>query len=742
MRIPVALILLSVVSAHAEDDLIERLSLLPVVDEVVLGLPDPGHRFIELPGGSSRIATHAGIVCRELPHPGEAKAFAVRIGEGKGLVARHAYVLEVDFAEDAPRTFFVLNRGDQSKRGIACGTSIPDSINKHTGSNPESVDIPLSGGIRTWRSLFWLQDRFTDILDPAKGEAPPMVPADGFWVIICQAEGARHPGSDGAAVSAIRLRAVGDPAAFDLALRRPPADLPQRRVTWREESGDAVVSPHRPEQRHIEDVLSWYGDKIRLMRFLGIDTFGRDLLEFGHNQGWDSAPYGGGAWVNQTAYPERWAAIVDLMGQHEVPIMPYYEYAGSIGAGDLSLGRKKRAQTLGGQEFYTHIHWIEKANIDITDPEAVEDFARILDCTVFAYKDRARFLGAWLRPRPGFMPIGFGDDTRARFATDANAGQAVTREQLAADTELRARYYDWWFDKRRDFLVAVRDRMVAAGIQDPLVLFTSQGSEPAPSLPGEPLVVVGDVEPWGDRFAGDDRPRPVVPLTEILAADAYLKAILAFATNWGGHEWHHAAPPADPRRYVDVPGVLMTYPFNRVYTTASSTAFDAFRGISGLAAVRFQPLNEHSLDKGHVGTFLADVEYSGPASMLGEVLAVANGDPTILATLTAGTLARGFPEYVRPFHAAFLALPALPSERIAATSVPDVVVRRIDGGDHGMWLAVCNTGFAARPGTTIQLPAGVTAVVDAATGQALAVVDGLVTVDLPPVSLRALHGTH
>ena len=41
----------------------------------------------------------------------------------------------------------------------------------------------------------------------------------------------------------------------------------------------------------------------RLAKFLGVDTFSRDLLEFGHNQGWDSSKFGGNDWVYQSSRP-------------------------------------------------------------------------------------------------------------------------------------------------------------------------------------------------------------------------------------------------------------------------------------------------------------------------------------------------------------------------------------------------------------------------------------------------------
>ena len=142
-----------------------------------------------------------------------------------------------------------------------------------------------------------------------------------------------------------------------------------------------------------------------------------------------------------------------------------------------------------------------------------------------------------------------------------------------------------------------------------------------------------------------------------------------------------------------------------------------------------------------LGYFVSDVERAGPYCMAAEARAMANGDPRFFAYLTGNSFNRGFPEYVRDFNAAFLALPALPSVRIAdAADDAEVVVRAIETEEHGVYLAVVNTGFGAKTDVGITLPkAG--RVVDAATGAALdgAVRDGVLRLSMRPCQLRALR---
>ena len=50
---------------------------------------------------------------------------------------------------------------------------------------------------------------------------------------------------------------------------------------WREEMADGVIASGKEEERGVKEMLDWYRYKARLMRFLGINTFSKDLLEFG-----------------------------------------------------------------------------------------------------------------------------------------------------------------------------------------------------------------------------------------------------------------------------------------------------------------------------------------------------------------------------------------------------------------------------------------------------------------------------
>jgi len=713
---------------------------LPLVDEVLCGGPvEEGRPFAEGPGQPSRVETILGAPCRVLPAEGEAKFFAYRLGRGKGLKAGAPYVLSIEFPDDRPRTMFLMNRGAEMSHGVYTGAALGDTLYGYTNNNAESLAIPLSGKMQTWKTLFFLHDRFPDLAQPRGEGDRPHTPEDGFWVIVAQAEQTRAPLSAGAAVARIRLFAVPDPAKFHVRLRLPPQPLPRRRLFWREEMADGVIGSRNEQQRGLKNETDWFEFKARLMQFLGLDTFCKDLLEFGHNQGW-GCPEGpsGQDWYYQSKTPQRWAQILEMLRPYGFDVLPYYEYAGGTGA--KGLGRQKRCITLGGGNTYTHITWSEKFNLDVTDPESLGDAKKLLDFTIVRHKDVARFVGAWFRTRPSNMPMSFSDDCLLLFSDHARRLEPVTREELKRDPRLLEEYRAWWFQRRRDFLVALRDHLRASASPDAVILFTPDGSEPGRSLPGFGRKVVTDDPATWEQIARDPAHKEiaVARYEDVLAKDLHLQALLSPPGTWAQWEWQHSLPQADPANYAQTDGVLMTYSFSRAYSVSSAKAFDAFRTAGGLAAVKHLPLNENVAPK-ELGYFVCDMERCGPYSLLAEARAVAYGDPRYIGFLVGGSFNRGFPQYARRFHAAFLALPALPSKVLdGAASSGDVVVRSIPTDKHGVYLAVVNVGLEDRPEVTIRLPAA-GKVTDAATGEALEAPGGTVRLALGACELRALH---
>jgi len=679
---------------------------LALVDEI--DLAGEGVAAGVTPAGASEVKDILGKQARVLKVvPKESVSLTVRVGKGKGLKANAAYVLSLEYPEDVSRSVIVMNHGNESNIGFHTGRAVGDAMKpKYVNNLVESLDLPLSGKWETWTSLFRLHERYAPEGGLQKGFDTPrtLKPEDGFVVdILAFAEG-NDPLSAGPALGKLRLYEVVDEKALALRIEFPPKGVPRRHVFWREEMSDGVIEGEAA-QRGFDDPIEWYRHKAELMKFLGINTYSKDLLEFGANQHWDSSPGGGNEWVHMNwELRGLWERIVTLMGGYGFDILPYYEYSGS--KGDKGYGYRRVCRPLTRDDAYTHVWWVETANADLTDPEAVADFKKMLDHTVIRFKDKANFVGAWMRTR-NQLPVSFGDGTLARFGAEAGGGTTPTRAQLIEDKELYKRYIAWWELKRRAFFEAQRDHLRAAGIKDAVVLYTGELGEPGVGFGDwHPRFVTDCPDAWRPVFAGSERPPDLITPRAVAESGLYHRGLLAPSLNWGDWENHHAGPADDPGNYQKTEGVMLTHAFNRLYTVLSPATMDLYRTPAGLAMVRHFTLNEHMAydaeDKPKLGYFVADIERAGPYCMMAEAVAMANGDPTMLGYLVGANHARGFPAYVRDFNANFLALPALPSRVVAgACADREVVARVIDAGEAGKWGFAVNTSQVAKAGVTV-----------------------------------------
>ena len=720
-------------------------SKLKLVDEISCATDQGRHQVRYYPDEKACEAKEIlGRSCLVLKMGGSARFMAFNIGAAKGLKAGGAYVLTVDFPEDQPRLMFIQNWGCETGRGVATGKVASDTvIGKYVNNNPESLSYPLSSTIRRWNQLFYLHQRTPEFGVLRHGDTlRTQTPDKGFWVYIAQPDADNAPLSAGAAVATISLYEVEHPETYDVAIRYPPAPLPRRFIFYREEMADGVVSvPHgrdKPLARGMDDPNDWFEMKMKNMKFLGMNTFSKDLLEFGHNQGWNAHD---DQWFVPASTPDRWSRMLETVARNykDLYVLPYFEYGGSTGPSGLRGNQSVR--TLKGEKTYTQIAWLEKnAHINILDPEALADAKRLLDCTVIPYTNRVNFVGAWFRTRPSQRPMSFGDRDLARYASES--GVTITREVLSIDKMALNAYYKWWFAKRHAFLAALAKHLRDHGVGDEaIVMLTTDASEPGDSLPGN-VIVTDDVPLWDQVMAG--KPQKLNPLSfdQAVKDDLYGKVLLnPLRSTWGKWEWQHSVPGSDPANFRAKDGTVITYTFNRLYTVANPATLEAFRSGEGLAMVRHHTLNENMMSgkdgKDIMGYFASDMERAGPYCMMEEAWAMANGDPRYLGYLIGNSLARGFPEYVRAFNAAFLALPALPSHILKTASTdPEVVVRAIPAGAQGTYFAVVNTGFGAKTNLALAIPDGAV-LVDAVTGEPVKRVDERVVLSFYPGQLKS-----
>lgn len=761
---------------------------------------------------------------------------AFRIGEGRGLIPGNAYVLEFDYPDDVPRTMVFLNRGADLVRTVATGKEIGDYREQYAYPNPESLAYPHTGQWQTYRFYFYLHDRFQPLAGVRNeaDTKRPFGPQDGFWVAVGHYNPKGNPLSQGAAVGEIRLYEVANPASAKLAVNYPPDGIPHRRTFWREEMGDGPSTCQRGDSvvRTDPSVASyssagacnpatgtspgtttrtWIEYKMRLSQVLGFNVFTKDLLEFGHNQGMDLGSYGGAAFF-VGARDASWPYLTQRAANYNLEVLPYFEYAGGKGNGEFtatqcpgvstaghafcssafgagyqcktpwdnsapkcflpSYGYQKPCEPLTRSEKrYTAIGWAEDACIDVSDPAALVDVKKLMAANLLDLRANANFAGAWFRTRIGSWPISFTAETRARYAADRNR-VVPSKAELRTDSALRADYHSWWFDKRRAYLLAIRDYLRAGkngnnGIADANVLFTSYHEEglpiPAPNY-ADTRVVTDDISIW-NTINTDARWQwrysPISP-SQWLSDKRYATTLSALPlpeleqlAGLGAYdEWGHGTPPADPEKYQQGEGVLLTMPYARQYTVADTALLQKFTTQEGLALIRHFPLNEDDGNgtfsntnawpmSGYFGYFVSDVERSTPYTMLTEVRALAESDPYWIGYLSSNSFNTGAPQDLRRFNAAYLAWPALPSVKVATAATASGVVVRDMVTQQGKFVAVFNTGMTPLANVQINISAtrmgAASSVRDRVSGQNLAVSGGKITLNLAIADFRVFY---
>ena len=273
------------------------------------------------------------------------------IGRDKGLKPGAAYLLEVEYPDDVPRSLFVANRGADLVRGFATGSAAGDCRQQYVQPSIESLEYPQTGRWQRHRTIFFLHDRFQGLYaqrDSRPG-GRPFGPADGFHVLIFQSKRLNDPRSQGAAIGRIRLRAVPDVPGSDSQIELPPDDLPRRRVFWREEMADEAV-----QARWMSTTAAWPIRSTGSCSRPGWRVCWRSTRL--PRTCWSSASIRDGRAATRTGstMPSRritdlWDRAVPRIAAEGLDLLPYYEYKGAIGlkeARPQSLGWQRRAEKL------------------------------------------------------------------------------------------------------------------------------------------------------------------------------------------------------------------------------------------------------------------------------------------------------------------------------------------------------------------------------------------------------------
>ena len=726
---------------------LEDYGALTLVDEIDCSLSledDPDHHFREYPSGWSKVEEILGVPTRTMAHKSDTCCYVSwRVGEGKGIVPNEPYVLVVDYPDEAPRSVTVFNFGNATRHGYHTGWTAGDSWSPpYVTQSIESWAIPYSGETK---QLIQVMVPFEKSKQYNGSDSRIPMDTDGFDLNFGIIKAGEAPDSVGLAVSAIRLYKIDSYDVARPSIPYPAEGLPRRIVTSREEMGDG---DDFAGFKHPQD---FYKGRAKMIRLLGMNTCSKDLLEFGYQQNFP----GSWRWGYATDY---WTEIVDNLAEEDIYILPFYEYHGSRGSSaaigyteSLKPWTLNSAKNADWKYLFSNQSYVYNCMADLTNDDAVRwDLVDLFNVTIKNYKDKAKFLGMWIRNRGG-MPMGFNQGAIDRF--NADTGRNVTRADIYnngnyGNTELYKAYREWWYGKRRD-------------------LFRNLQSTISGSLPGAKVYYSNTIEEPGEFWANWGNPRPALISNEegytyqgknfneftgknwstsigAAAGQYWPNALNADCPTWGNYEVHHSAPADDPHNYTNLNNVALCYPFNTVWTVADKTASARYRNKSGdLPFVRHYSLNENDFRNASnseiCGYYTCDWDHAGRAVVLSELYAMAYDDPTMLAYLFTANLVRNDSTYVREFNLNYLSLPALPGEALVGGGWPDTFTVRRWVTDKGTYWAVINCDSKPWSGT-VDFRTEADQIWYTVSGQPLPLSGGKATLSLEPFQMVCFTG--
>lgn len=753
---------------------------LKLIDEVACYDPADPHPFIE--GGRGLNAKYSGSVPQEewkelyresnpafsgvekiLGQPCRVARgwgwFAYKLNRA-GLTPGKSYLLVVEYPEDVGRTVNIFNTGNllasTGDHGFHTGRTLGDHWTRTI--NSEYVDYPLSGEYRKWHSLFSLGETTFDLGGPfwqKKGDS-----AQGFWVFV-QSTG---PGMDalagGAAVRTIKLYEVPDRPSLFLHVNRPPLELGQRELIETSESLGGPSDVKRLEAKARQRLYN--------ARFCGMTAIAPNMLR--------------SPWAEDITGPLLAVNRKEGLG---VNILPRLMIERDIFRNVTVSEAARVVDARGVRDFRGAANSpITNYIPDIAHPETLGAVWAMLSNAFSSQLDDPSFSGLMLFKHFGvpFMP-GYSDYAMKRFESETGVRAEGTdparkREWLVAHK--LNEYHQWWFAKEREFLLALRDRLQAIRPDMRLYYYPWHSDDDAPIcgrlrfpglpmqdkiyVPGTSILLVPGFTVPPEKWTALEKAEPGQArnyyrerIAPELAGRVTLEDIVYgrhkdMKEFWGAKrsgELPHLLYPdemdlvkmvsepgsmysdrrvgCNPTLYASDKGLVYWAQVHYKYSADNPKYLNFFRTGEGVAVGNAFPYNEEPFAQNGFNLAAAGaIEHAGPFCMMEEILSMAQADPTRIMVNAHEPLHRGFPQYARDFAAAYLALPAAPSEILADAVQPqdkEIVVRQYKTG-YGVYLAVISRAFDLKVRTvtvTVQIPpSDVASVQDLVTGKPVA----------------------
>ena len=644
----------------------------------------------------------------------------------EGLTPGKAYVLVMEYPEDTGRTYNTWNTGMSCSYfggyGFHTGKTLGDHWTRTL--NSEYVDYPLSGKYRKWYSFFYLHEKSWRPGLPRTVSFNHGDSRDGFWFVVGSVGPSMDALSSGAAVRTLKLYELEDVPSLFPKVNEPPLELGRREIFLTAESGGRIKFDS-------EEYDLWAKERLCHAKFLGMTGL---------------AP---NHWGTEDTLLKANAQL--RLGLKILPrLMMQYDIFEKIGLPDEAM-----AKDIHGE--YAHGYRVERLP-DIVHPASLRAMTSLIGNNLRANLHYPSLHGVmFFKHYSAPLTISFSDYALKLFEQETGAkingasGQP-RRDWLMANR--KAEYYNWWYGKKREFLLAIRDCLQALRPDLKLFYYPWHSDDDFPFscgrlrysghpledkiyVPGTNILLVPSFTVPMEKWTAAQKKRPGLArgyyrekIAPELAGKITLQDILygrhkGMKEFWGAPrsgELPHLLYPhemdlirmftepgsiytphgigSNPQLFRNDQGIVYWAPVHYRFTADNPEFLDLFKTGEGAAMANNFPYNEETSGFNCQGLMGATgVEHGGPFCMMEEVLAMAHADPNHLMMGMWEPLKRGFPKYAREFAAAYRALPVGPSQTLEGAVKPkdnDIVVRCYKT-DYGTYLAVINRAFDLNP---------------------------------------------
>jgi len=618
--------------------------------------------------------------------------FAYRIGRDK-LKPHTTYLLRIEYPEDKPRYAPIEIQTGMNYLDVGWENGV--------GANDVYDPWPLSHTWQWYDTIVALDHKTVGA--GGTGTAPA---ENGFWVYFmnkCKPGAYNSMYSGGPAVGRLRLYEI-DPVKNAPVIQRPqglpnrvlsfdwerqpdhnPADL----VRYAKLMGYSAISPV---------IIKWsfanYSDPLN-----GYDSIVIDDHDYWAHKAYDPKT-GENAVSPIPANKSQHVRYLEATKQLGLDYIPRFEYGGSE-----DLPEAARALDVNGQITKPNRFGTWCANL--LNPTTFDDLKKLMDHLIKPYaNDNPQLTGALWRIRCDRMPISYGPADLALFAKETNiplpAG-GPTQQAVWAATEMKAKYDDWWQQKRAAFHMKLVDLLKS--YRPDLTLYYYNWDEDKFGLINPSITAwafLSDVVKAGkDGRAVYEKEREA--RKSFTAAD-YIAVLRSgnFGKGSSSGMLNRADYGIRPDLYKDAKGIGIFAPAEYLCYADKPDYLNYFQTADGLAVsnvVSYDEIGARSINPKYEGNMVTP---AGPAfSMALELLAYFHGDARTL-NYTVYTYGRGFADAHRRFAQAFLALPAIPGNVVAQ---PDKDLKvRLYPSANGTYVGIAYKGYTAKK-LTITIPA-------------------------------------